>query len=50
MNSRISRRDVLKLAGGAGLGILLSPLPWKLLDDSAIWTQNWPLDPGTGTR
>ena len=45
MNSRISRRDVLKLAGGAGLGILLSPLPWKLLDDSAIWTQNWPWIP-----
>ncbi|MCU0411401.1 MAG: hypothetical protein MUF82_02560 [Bacteroidetes bacterium] len=42
MNHRISRRDLLQFAGGSALGLLLSPLPWKLLDDSAIWTQNWP--------
>ncbi|MCK6506555.1 adventurous gliding motility protein CglE, partial [Myxococcota bacterium] len=29
----------------AGVGVMLSPLPWKLLDDSAIWTQNWSLTP-----
>jgi hypothetical protein len=27
--------------GGAVVGSVLSPLPWKLLDDAAIWTQNW---------
>ena len=37
----ITRRDLLKLAGGSALGVIFSPLPWKLLDDSAIWTQNW---------
>lgn len=32
----------MQLAGGGALGILLSPLPWKLIDDSAVWTQDWP--------
>ena len=45
-----SRRNFIKFfAGGIG-GTLLSPLPWKLIDDIAIWTQNWswvPL-PGRG--
>jgi hypothetical protein len=40
-----ARRDFLKFAGGAGLGLVASPVPWKLLDDSAIWTQNWSWTP-----
>jgi hypothetical protein len=40
-----SRRDLLKLAGGSAVGIIFTPVPWKLLDDSAIWTQNWPWIP-----
>ena len=28
-----------------GAGIALSPLPWKLTDDSSIWTQMWPWTP-----
>lgn len=36
-----NRRNFIKfVAGGLG-GTLLSPLPWKLIDDIAIWTQNW---------
>jgi anaerobic selenocysteine-containing dehydrogenase len=35
------RRDVLKFAGGAAAGIVVTPLPWRLLGDSAIWSQNW---------
>jgi len=36
-----SRRNFIKfVAGGVG-GTLLSPLPWKFIDDIAIWTQNW---------
>ncbi len=36
-----NRRNFIKFfAGGVG-GTLLSPLPWKLIDDIAIWTQNW---------
>jgi hypothetical protein len=45
MSKFVNRRDLLKLAGGSALGVLLSPLPWKLVDDSAIWTQNWSLTP-----
>jgi anaerobic selenocysteine-containing dehydrogenase len=45
MSKSITRRDILKFAGGGVLGVVLSPLPWKLLDDSAIWTQNWSLTP-----
>lgn len=41
----ITRRDVLKLTGGSIAGMFFTPLPWKLLDDSAIWTQNWSLTP-----
>lgn len=37
----LDRRNFIKfVAGGVG-GTLLSPLPWKLIDDIAIWTQNW---------
>ena len=36
-----SRRDFLALLGGGVVGTVASPLPWKLLDDAAIWTQNW---------
>lgn len=35
------RRAFLQFAAGAVGGTLLSPLPWKLADDSAIWSQNW---------
>ena len=41
----VSRRDLLKLAAGSAVGILFTPLPWKVLDDTAIWTQNWPWIP-----
>jgi anaerobic selenocysteine-containing dehydrogenase len=38
---KLDRRAFVKLiAGGVG-GTLLSPLPWKLADDTAIWSQNW---------
>ncbi|MDR2893340.1 MAG: molybdopterin-dependent oxidoreductase [Deltaproteobacteria bacterium] len=40
----IKRRAFIAMAGlsaGVSTGIVLSPLPWKLLDDLAIWTQNW---------
>ena len=32
---------MFKFIGGSAVGIMLTPIPWKLLDDSAIWTQNW---------
>ena len=30
---------------GATAGTLVTPLPWKLVDDASIWTQNWFLTP-----
>lgn len=36
-----ARRDLLKFAGGAAVGAALSPAPWRLLGDTAIWSQNW---------
>ena len=42
---KLDRRGFIKLIVGAGVGIHLTPLPWKLIDDSAIWTQNWPWVP-----
>ena len=41
----ITRREILRFAGGSALGLLLTPIPWKALDDSAVWTQNWPWVP-----
>lgn len=35
------RRDMLKLAGGAAAGFLFTPMPWRMLGDAAMWTQNW---------
>lgn len=40
-----NRRNFIKLVVGGAVGVNLSPLPWKLTDDIAIWTQNWPWVP-----
>ena len=37
---KVSRRNFLQFCGGATAGMVVSPLPWKLLDDVSIWTQN----------
>jgi menaquinone reductase, molybdopterin-binding-like subunit len=41
----LNRRNFVKLLVGGAVGIQLTPLPWKLTDDIAIWTQNWPWVP-----
>jgi len=42
---KVDRRSFLAFALGGAAGTALSPLPWKLTDDFAIWTQNWPWTP-----
>ena len=42
---KVCRRSFLSLIIGGAAGTTLSPLPWKLMDDSAIWTQMWPWTP-----
>jgi menaquinone reductase, molybdopterin-binding-like subunit len=37
-----TRRDILKFAGGSALGILFTPAPWRLITDTALWSENWP--------
>lgn len=41
----VTRRDLLRFAGAATAGLIVSPLPWKLLDDVSIWTQTGPWIP-----
>src|SRR5512135_89539 len=36
----VTRRDVLWGLGGGLAGAVLTPVPWKLLDDTAVWTQH----------
>jgi len=42
---KIGRRGFLSFVIGGAAGTALSPLPWKLTDDSSIWTQMWPWTP-----
>jgi anaerobic selenocysteine-containing dehydrogenase len=42
---KLDRRSFLAFILGGAAGTALSPLPWKLTDDIAIWSQNWPWTP-----
>ncbi len=42
---KIDRRSFLGLGLGAAAGMAVSPVGVKLIDDSSIWTQNWPWIP-----
>lgn len=41
MPGRTTRRNVLKFLAGSAAALPLTPMPYKLLDDVAIWTQTW---------
>ena len=38
---KLDRRSFIMFALGAGAGFGVTPVNWKLMDDAAIWTQNW---------
>src|SRR5690348_1769622 len=38
---KVTRRDLLVWAAGAAAGIAFTPVPWEILDDVSIWSQNW---------
>lgn len=38
---KFGRRAFLQFTAGVVGGSLFTPIPWKLLDDTAIWSQNW---------
>lgn len=48
----LDRRNILKFIAGGAAGALLTPAPYKLADDLALWTQNWPWvpSPQQGTK
>jgi anaerobic selenocysteine-containing dehydrogenase len=37
-----TRRDLLKFSGGSAAGLVLTPVPWSLLRDTAVLSENWP--------
>jgi len=37
-----TRRDLFKLIGGSVAGALFTPAPWRLITDTALWSENWP--------
>ena len=41
----MNRRNFVKLLIGGAVGTTLSPLPWKLIDDISIFSQNFPWVP-----
>lgn len=41
----LDRRGFLTFVAGGAIGSALTPLPWKMIDDISIWTQNWPWIP-----
>ena len=42
---KVTRRDLLVWSAGAAAGLMVTPVPWKILDDTSIWSQNWPWIP-----
>lgn len=41
----LNRRNFIKFLVGGVVGLQATPIPWKITDDVAIWTQNWPWVP-----
>ena len=37
-----TRRDLFKFVGGSVVGAFFTPAPWRLITDSALWSENWP--------
>ena len=42
---KVTRRDLLVWSAGAAAGLMVTPVPWKILDDTSKWSQNWPWIP-----
>jgi len=39
---KTSRRKLLQFVGGSAVGALFTPVPWRLITDAALWSENWP--------
>ena len=45
-----TRRELFKFAGGSAVGVLFTPAPWRLITDTALWSENWPGIPRPAAR
>ena len=41
----VTRRSFISFVVGGAVGTALTPIPFKMMDDVSIWTQNWPWIP-----
>jgi len=39
---KTTRRDLFQFAAGGAAGLMLTPVPWRLVTDTALWSENWP--------
>src|SRR5215470_5415324 len=37
-----TRRGLLQLSAGVATGAMLTPVPWRLIKDSSLLSENWP--------
>ncbi len=37
-----TRRAAVQAIAGSAVGVLFTPAPWRLIQDSALWSENWP--------
>jgi hypothetical protein len=37
-----TRRTAVKFIAGSAVGALFTPAPWRLIRDTALWSENWP--------
>jgi len=37
-----TRRTAVKFIAGSAVGVLFTPAPWRLVRDTALWSENWP--------
>jgi len=45
MSNGFTRRNWIKLVGGSAVGLMITPIPWEILDETAKWSQNWSWTP-----
>jgi hypothetical protein len=39
---KTTRREILMFTGGSAVGVLFTPVPWRLITDTALWSESWP--------
>src|SRR5436190_10474658 len=37
-----TRRAAVQMMAGSAVGLVFTPAPWRLIRDSALWSENWP--------